>query len=173
MLGFVSVPDASLSPGVLEIDFDPGFGVTGAIGGYLYDHVRGELEISYFNAGIDDISGVSASGSVDATSAMINMFYDFGHHFNISRVWHPYAGAGLGITGTDLDVDTVGGLVCGCEGDDTVFSYQVIAGIGYDLSPAYMITSDYRYFGTEDPNYDGVKAELSAHKFSVGMRYKF
>jgi len=41
--------------------------------------------------------------------------------------------------------------------DDTVFAYQIGAGAGYAVNKNITIDLKYRYFATEDPDFEGIK----------------
>ena len=63
------------------------------------------------------------------------------------------------------------------EEDDTVFAYQIGAGLGYKITPATMATLSYRYFGTSDPTFDDgvdkIEAEYKSHNIWVGFVARF
>jgi len=155
------------------IEFDTGYGVSGALG-YTFGSIRAEAEVSYSKADMDKISGtatdgtttVSGSGKIDgdvsALAFMVNGWYDF----DTGSKWVPYVGGGLGMA-------KVESTILSAESDDNVLAYQVGAGVGYKLTENTTATLGYKYFGTSDPNFDGVDAEVGTHNFTVGVRLAF
>ncbi|MCI5144811.1 MAG: hypothetical protein D3923_04620, partial [Candidatus Electrothrix sp. AR3] len=65
------------------------------------------------------------------------------------------------------------GWSCGSNDvDDTVWSYQLSTGIGYALNEQLTVDALYRYFATDDPEFDGnVNYEFASHNFLVGLRF--
>ena len=110
-------------------DFDAGYVGSAAVGyNWFFPEsiadLRIEVEGAYRYNDIDDISGLSADGEIQAFSAMINGYFD------IRNTWVivPYVGAGFGATNVRLDHDGSGGAFATIDDNDTVFSYQVMAG---------------------------------------------
>lgn len=173
------VEDADLGgaglPANTEIEFDSDVGAVGAVGWHFSNGLRAELEFSYLDVDIDTISGgglsAAATGSVEAYSGMFNLLYELdldGHSIRHLDRFHPYVGAGIGFSNIDATL-TIGG-VTGSD-DDTVFAYQFIGGLAIDVTDTISITTDYRYFATEDPDFGVVDAEFAAHKFTAGLRF--
>jgi outer membrane protein OmpA-like peptidoglycan-associated protein len=118
-----------------------GWAVGGKVG---YDFVgpRVELEGMYHsNTG----SGVVAfptgfanvNGQINQVSVMANLLYDFIPGAQIT----PYIGAGAGIAFVDANIQ-------GCNLCSTQFAYQGILGVAWNVSPAFRISLDGRYYGT-------------------------
>ncbi len=164
----------------VEISFDPGLNIGGAFG-YDYGKGRIEFEIAYRGWDMDTftIPGVIAGvvipgcpcsgtqpGDASALSFMINGYYDF---HSASSPLAPYLGAGIGLASINADI----GL--GADERDTVFAYQLMAGIGYDINPTTVLTVGYRYFGTTDPEFVSlgipIRATIAANEFNVGVRF--
>ncbi|MCZ6605272.1 MAG: outer membrane beta-barrel protein, partial [Alphaproteobacteria bacterium] len=166
-------PLAGMSP-VVEIDLGHGASLAG---GWLLDNgLRGELELSYFQADFDTITTTAISGPADgkfvAISGMINIAYDA--HFDAMPRWIPTIGAGIGISRVDSDLDSIGGSPTGLATEpDFVFSWQLIAGLGFAITEKIGVFGDYRYFATTDPDFGGFEAEIGIHKFSVSVRFSF
>jgi len=149
--GAVWPEDVSLSGG--NLSFDTGWSL-GAVAGYNFGTWRLEGEYAYrSNDGSATVSagtsGVSETGGGDTVTnaLMLNAFYDFRM---VSPTVYPYLGAGMGFAWVDQEVTTPSFRV---DDSDTVFAYQFIAGIGFDLSKAFTMALDYRYFATADPSY--------------------
>lgn len=114
------------APATLTTSYDTGW-TLGAALGYNFGNTRLEGEIAYQKADEDKASwaGVTsdATGDVSALSFLVNGYYDFTN----SSAFTPYLSAGLGFAKIKWAGD-------GYSVDDTVFAYQVGAGVGYALS---------------------------------------
>ncbi len=118
-------------------------------------------------------------GAVSALTIMLNMFYDF----DLKSAWKPYIGGGLGFSSESIDVQsaTTGNSLA--DDDDTVFIYQVGAGIGYEfIQPqdrSLTASLDWRYFSADDTTYKGdvtgakFNTEIGGHYIGAGLRYGF
>lgn len=164
------VDDIRLSDGIDNIDlsFDPGFGVSAALGHY-YNKARIELEFNYLKSDLDEVELVgvgSASLSGDGTvmAVMLNSYYDFMAEHMLS----PFLGGGIGYANAEIDV-------LGVKEDDDAFAYQLIAGIAFKLSERLKSDLQYRYFGTEDLEFDdSVDVDpVGSHSLMIGLRYGF
>ena len=170
-----------------DVDFDTGYGLSGAIG-YASGPFRLEGELSYRINDLDQVDveslaagsiiftnlGVAAlQGDVSSFGFMANGFYDF----DIGSNWTPFVMAGIGGASINLDATSVGGVAVTYDESDTVLAYQVGAGIGYKFSPTTTANFQYRFFGTSDPTFnDGtveIDGEYLSHNFWVGITQRF
>jgi outer membrane protein OmpA-like peptidoglycan-associated protein len=155
-------------------DYDTGWAGVGSLGYAFGNGFRLELEGGYRDNDVDSFSGASsASGDASALSIMGNVLYDF----NTGTAFTPYIGAGVGGARIDYDGFSPVGSTS-INDDDTVFAYQGIAGVSYNLSPQAQIFADYRYFATQDPEFNaasgvGVDGEYASHTVLVGVRFFF
>ncbi len=169
-LGLMALSDSDLNDGfdTGEISYDAGFGLTGAIGSSLDGGARVEVELGYRGNDMDRIK-VDGLGSADidgdttALSLMGNLFYDFSTEGSVK----PFIGAGLGIANVDADIDFIG------SEDDTVFAFQFAAGLGFAASETLKVDLQYRFFVTEDPEFEGLEAEYVSHGLMIGLRHSF
>ena len=189
---FLSESDNTDELGVdLPSDFDPGFGVGGAVGYDFVNNFRVEGEITYRQSDVDtvDLSGVGGpgevegSGDVSALAFMANAFYEV----KGTSAFTFYVGAGVGVAVVSFnDFALESPLLSGFGGpladdDDTVFAYQGIVGIGYEVSEAVTLTLDYRYFATQDAELDidpvsgpgTFEGEYQSHNVMLGARFSF
>ena len=83
--------------------------------------------------------------------------------------------AGIAIIGVDDIAIVVPGLgtFTGVDDDDTVFAAQAGAGIAYAISPSAILTLDYRFFATADPEINAAETEYRRHDIRVGVRFPF
>jgi opacity protein-like surface antigen len=176
--GFGMASDSDLTdstvPGItVNTEFDTGLAFGAALG-YDFNRFRVEGEISYQKNDIDKISaqGVSLvpTGDAKALSFLINGYYDFINH----SAFTPYISAGLGLAQVefnDLDIYKVG--FSGSSDEDTVFAYQIGIGVGYAITEKVTIDVKYRYFGTEDSEYDSTEGEFASNNLLFGVRVNF
>ncbi len=177
LLGKASHEDGYVFGGVLGYDFG---GVR--LEGELARRHNGVDKYSFSNdggigvaAGVGSLNGVTDAddGSARVTSGMINVLFDMGKDWAIT----PYAGAGFGAAKVKYNDFSIGAANF-VDDSDTVFAYQLIAGLSKAISKQVDISLDYRYFATDDPNVrDGLgrrlDADYSAHTVMLGLRYKF
>lgn len=144
--------------GGLEISFDPGWGVMGAIG-YDMGEIRVEGEFGYHTYDVDDVTiggtPSSADGDVSALSFMANGYYDH----DMGSPLTSYVGGGLGIV--DLDFSVGGNSVS----SGTEIAYQFMAGLGYEISRSTTLTAGYRFFGFTD------NEGAFVHELNLGVRF--
>lgn len=159
-----------------EINFDVGYGLSGALG-YHWGLFRVEGEITYAESDIDEVEvvgiGFSGSGDVSSLGFMANAFKDF----EIGDGWQFNIGGGIGYAIVSINDASVGGVPL-ADDDDWVFAYQLGTGIGYQMSPTTTLSLDYRYFATVDPEFsavDGIpfEAEYDSHVIRIGVRFNF
>jgi len=151
-----------------EISFDTGFGITAAIGNAYENGLRGEVEFGYRTSDMDEFDSDSGSGSIDdgdisTISLMLNGYYDFRPKETIS----PFIGAGIGYANVEGDIEELG------SEDDNVFAYQVAVGVAFAINPQTKIDVQYRYFDTDDGDFDNLEVEYGTHNAMLGVRYSF
>ena len=166
----ISAGPAALSG---DVEFDSGYTLSGAIGYAYPSGLRLEGELSYRNNDLDQSEGVGLDGDVTATAVLANLWYDF----KTGGKWKPYIGGGLGFAQVNLDLDGVEGISIGFDDNDWVFAYQLGAGVAFPISSKTMLSVDYRYFATSDPEFKdlGVKidSEIRSHALMLGLRFGF
>ena len=169
-LGAVILNDSDIDDGPLsgEFTFDTGVGFVGALGSSLQNDGRVEVELGYRKndfdeTKIDGLGKADIDGDITSLSLMGNAYYDISTEGSFS----PYIGAGLGFANIEADLDDVG------DEDDTVFAYQFILGGSFASSETLSVDLQYRYFATDDPEFDGLDAEYSTHNVMIGLRRSF
>jgi len=182
--GGVGIPhdsDTSVSsaPGVpITTSGDIGYAV-GVFTGYEFGNgFRAEGELAYRRNGLDEQSAFGVAlpmeGDSSTLALMANGIYEF--QFGTSP-FAPYVGAGVGFARFSvIDAAIVGNPPE--SHDDNVFAYQLIAGIGYELSPAWTLFADYRLFGTANPQFtnsvgDQIETEYLDSTVLVGLSRSF
>jgi opacity protein-like surface antigen len=189
-IGGTSLQDADVDfddPGIVfddEIEFDNGFNV-GAAFGYDYGLARLEVELAYRENDVDRVNSEGfafrADGDFSATSVMLNGYWDF----ETGSPVVPYIGGGIGfanVSANNIKVFDVDGVESFVDDDDSVFAYQLAAGIAFDLNPALTLDLGYRFFGTSTVELDanpllfqpaGIETEFDSHNVNLGLRMNF
>jgi len=173
--------DVSISslPGVpFTVTTDTGYAVGGFVGYDFGGSFRVEGELAYRRNGLDEQSALGTTfqmqGDVAALALMANGIYEFGSG---ASAFTPHIGAGLGVARFSfIDAGLVGGPTE--SNDDTVFAYQLILGVDYELSPTLSIFADYRLFGTTNPEFtdsggDVIEAEYLSSTVLIGISTSF
>jgi len=178
-LGFSILSDVDMTdptlPGItLDVESDTGF-VFGVAAGYdLGNNIRVEGEIAYQQNDLDKASllglVVDLSGDSSSLALLLNGYYDFANE----SAFTPFISAGLGVARVEInDFNVAGSGVPSESDDDTVFAYQIGAGVSYAINDQIDLDVKYRYFGTSDPEFNSTTSEYSSHNFYAGMRFSF
>lgn len=102
---------------------------------------------------------------------MVNLWMDY----SLGGSWLVSAGGGLGAAYIDYDNANVLGTMI-LNDSDLVFAYQGGMAVGYEILPDLVVSLDYRYFATADPQLDfngDWEAEYGSHNLLFGFRYYF
>ena len=182
--------------------------VAGSLGlGYdLGNNWRLELDGASLWTDLGSISQIpSTSAKLRTSTLMLNALYDFD---DFGR-WEPYVGAGLGLVRAKADLDAHDFLTpdtiainpaclgartsmqaetCSVSDTDTTLGYQLLAGLGYDISENLKWDTHYRYLDAGKLDFDGVRTngvtggtnainvaagDVGAHSLMTGFRYLF
>lgn len=134
--------------------------------GYMFSNgLRPEFELSYRRDKPDDITNSSGGAEfsdatkISVSTAFGNLWYDLFPSWSI----RPYVGGGVGFARAKLDdfqQDNIppqqrqeplgGGAENPRQGEDSVFAYQLGAGINWDVWRNFTLGLDYRYLKTQD-----------------------
>ncbi|MCH8933161.1 MAG: porin family protein [Nitrospinae bacterium] len=171
-IGFGIRPDADISGSggpFLPFENDPAIVIHGAIGVEMNPTIRVEGEIG-FHVNTADQGGTGIDWTFRTISLMGNGYFDIPTQSPL----RPYLGAGLGFAIVELEADDFG-LVS--SDSDLVAAFQLMAGLGYDISPKATLTFGYRYFTTSDPGFNtafgSFETEFTSHDFLFGARFRF
>ncbi|ABB23190.1 outer surface protein, putative [Pelodictyon luteolum DSM 273] len=138
--------------------YNTGYTLTGAVG-LRSGEYRLEGELGYQENGIE-----SSGDDVSILSFLGNGYIDFEM---ASSSFTPYLTAGFGLASVD-DSSGPGSV------DDTVFAWQLGAGVGYRFADNMLVDVRYRYLGTGDPELAGGREySIDTHNFMVGLRVEF
>lgn len=169
-----------------RVEFNPSINI-GGTGGYDFGFVRLEGELSYKHGDMkgvtDQNSGThytNTDGSLGALAVLFNAFFDFHNDTPVT----PYLGGGVGFAALHLSDTFATNTSTGAYGqlyqdsDDTVFAYQVGAGLEIALNRRLSLDLGYRYFGTAQANFTNnfptsTSMKFESHNGAVGIRVKF
>jgi OOP family OmpA-OmpF porin len=159
-----------------SLNFDPGAVVTGSVGYAFGNNMRAEFEVGYRDAPGSDItfpSGAtsrSVKGGAELYTYIVNGLYDF--DFGPSK-WYPHIGVGIGAVNVNSSRSP----------SETVFAYQAIGGVEYELQPQLRVGLDYRYLGSDTVHLTftepglatgrGVSSSVDDHSILFTLRWKF
>jgi opacity protein-like surface antigen len=175
-IGAALLTDADITePGFnAELESDTGVALGIAVGYAYSNNIRAEIEFAYQTNDADtlDAFGVELDATGDTTNyaGLLNLYYDFVNDSSFI----PFITAGIGYAKVELnDFNLSGSGMPNINEDDEVFAYQVGAGVGYVVSEKITLDFKYRYFGTDDPEFDITEAEYASHNFYFGIRASF
>jgi opacity protein-like surface antigen len=178
--GVTFLGDTDLSGGTTgNLDYDMG-GIGTLSLGYMppltmqpLSNMRIEAELGYHYNQTDSLvlagTPTATDGYIRAISYMGNLYYDLR---NMSR-WTPYFGAGAG--GAQLTLSR-GSNVGNTDTTDTVFAWQLMAGLGYSpvTMPMTEWTLGYRYFVAQSPEFGDIELDdYTAHNVEIGGKFRF
>ncbi len=134
-----------------------------------------------------------ADGSRSAWSLMANLWHDF----DLGSVT-PFVGAGVGIAYVDQEFEalelpaTSSATLCdrpdpypdAClapapvhriheTGGTWAFAYQAAAGLGWDLGDSAILSAQYRFFGTAEPEIGNGQNSIQSHEILLGINIPF
>ena len=206
-----NVNDIGLT-GDLESEGDGTWSV--GVGYEFANNLRVELDGSSLFTDLGAVSQAPSSfGNLRTNALMVNALYDF-DEFDRSGRFKPYIGVGLGAVESNVtlsahdfvaDQNGVSTLVdtpvcsfvsCEVRDSDINFAWQLIAGVGYDLTKNLTWDTQYRYldrvgdleldgtganFAPGDPNFANAISspftatldEVASHTVLTGLRYRF
>jgi OmpA-OmpF porin, OOP family len=175
----------------VTIDHKLGFDVD-LVAGYDFGLVRGELELGYKRASVDEVQLGSdliefltgepdtnptepfdADGDVKVWSAMVNVLFDFGDEDG----WSGFLGGGVGWANVDYDVDVAG--VGGFDDKDGAVAWQILAGIRKAITPNIDLGLKYRFFNVSKLEFAGVDefssldGRFRSHSLMLSLLYNF
>ena len=184
--------------------YERGTAFTGALGYRFAGGLRVEAEVSYRKHDFDEIAvrepgslaallppdlrrdpdaleslkGTHpADGDLSSVTLMVNLFHDF----DVGLGLKPYVGGGIGLSRVSMRASSGGRRTT--DDDDTVFAYQLGAGLGYEIGGLgdrlVVVSLDYRHIATADPTFKGsvtgtpFDTEVSGNYLGIGLRIGF
>jgi len=152
--------------GNFETSYDKAISYGFTVGYKFESPIRLEFEYRQGENDVDSLSSggvsVSSDGSLEVTSMMGNLWYDF----SATERLRPYIGFGLGQANLDFG-----------DADDDVTIAQLGAGITFHMTPRLALDAGYRYSVGDDASFKSgtteTEIEYSAQSLLVGLRYNF
>ncbi len=173
----------------LNINYDTGYLIGGAIGRRLFRNLRSELEYTFRS---QDATSVVFNGNPvgnvgefqNSHSAMFNLVYDL---VLGNGNFVPYIGVGAGLAFIDSRV-TYGTGVASLDGNDSSAAYQWMAGLAWRARPNMEAFVEYRFFEVMDPKLNRfggpgigfsqnpnilLESEYQSNDIVAGLRFNF
>lgn len=169
------VTDSTLPGLALTFESDVGIAAGVALGYDFGNNFRAEIEYAYQKNDLDTatlagVAVIAVVGDTTSHAGLLNGYYDFTN----TTVFTPFISAGVGFARVEINEFNIPGSgLPNANADDTVFAYQVGAGVGYAVNPTLTIDVKYRYFGTADPEFTTTTIEYSSHNVYAGIRVAF
>jgi opacity protein-like surface antigen len=149
--GALWLQDASESG--VNLDFDTGYSIMGALG-YKMDYgLSIELESGYMQADSGQVSFHGLHADVDGTFEQVPVMVNAIYWAPLSDSVSLYIGAGTGIVWSHSKVDHVGGVNVSdfdLDHDDWSFAAQAKAGVSIKVCPQASLNIGYRFFWGND-----------------------
>ncbi len=169
--------DATFDNGTNTNSVETDVGFAGLImGGYQFsNNWRVQAEFAMRSNGVDNITGTGAAAPFDGDLTAYSLMADAIYGIPTGTKFTPYIGAGAGMAWIKADgVETA--LSATVDDTDTVFAYQGIAGVEYDMTENLKADLAYRYFRTADATFTpssgaDVDVEYESHTVTLGLRY--
>ena len=179
------------NPQTVELDFDTGFTLGGAIGhsyGEITDGIglRAEIELSYSESDIDQIffSGngpaaeVNVAGDFSTTNLFVNALFDLNTLGNDTIT--PYVGGGIGVAFSDLDAVYGPGVVLDSSQENLALQAIIGASIAATDKTDLFVEGRYtRVFNFETPRLAPTGAltgviedDIDTYGINAGFRFK-
>lgn len=182
---YVAVKGAFMKPGSRNGAKYKNGGMGDVEFGISYDAWRLGLELSYRQAKVKEWDNKSIQGvKFKALAGMINVYYDYA----LTEECSLYLGAGLGVAqcgynSKDLTLNQLFNVHNNNKLDltKTVFAWQVMAGLGYEINENWTVEAGYKLFNTSkikagNTNMQNGKNSQKTpfcHAIELGLRYNF
>lgn len=135
-----------------------------------------------FNTGSLAGQSFSTRGEVESLAVLANAFYEVDY-----GLFRPYFGGGVGFADLNMDRTRLTGFggqrlpaaVALSDDHTVVLAWQAGAGVAVPLTARWTVSVDYRYFATEDPQFDlaggagRFKSAYASHNVVGGLRFEF
>ncbi|MEZ0275072.1 MAG: outer membrane protein [Roseimicrobium sp.] len=149
--GALWLDDASF--GGVDLDFDTGFSILGAVGYSFGNGLSVELESGYL--GVDSaevhVRGLG-SADLDGEFRQVPIFANVLYTVDVTDRVGLYVGGGAGVVWSDAEVDGINGF--GFDdvdlGDQWNFAAQAKAGVSFKITEAASLNVGYRFFYGKD-----------------------
>jgi outer membrane protein OmpA-like peptidoglycan-associated protein len=164
------------------MEFKNGPIVVGSAGYKWAQGFRTELELGYREGDVGNVVSPTAAipwtGQQKTWSTMANAVYDF----NTGTALKPYLGLGAGLSWLGWKNGFKGPTTATFDGTDKKFTWQGIAGVGYDATENLGLFLEYRYITLKNASFAANATPATpvisdhddrSHNVLVGFRYTF
>ncbi len=160
-----------------ELNTQAGYNAAFAVGA-KFGSLRAEVEAVYRKNDNDKFNPGGASQGADGELTTLTIFLNGYYEIDLFGVVTPYAGVGVGYGVVSLDLQRLDGTLV-VDDNDTVYSYQLMAGAAFNLTENFSLTAEYRYFDTitdaELTREGGLgtieNSDIRSHEVRFGIRY--
>ena len=147
---------SSVSESIGTVEMEGGIGILATVGTGDKQSWHGEAEAGVRETSPSDTP--SLVGAIETWSLMANGYYGF----KISDKVDGYGGLGLGLAVHSED-----------RFRDLALGYQLMLGIGYELTEKITARAGLRYFGTQMAALGRIRVEYGRPEVEVGIGYEF
>jgi opacity protein-like surface antigen len=176
--GYVAPQNMNWSSKVTGSSADLSLDSSGLFGlklGYILPQARAlafEFEWNYMfqqNMPAQRAGAYTESGNVALNNFLVNLILRYPE----GRV-HPYVGGGIGGSSVNIqNTEALGGSVVNVANETaSAFSWQLLAGVNFELAPNLSADLGYRYFGT-NPSYTAINTTYRAQALTLGLNFHF
>ncbi len=161
----------------LREGYGTGFMVFGG-SGYRTGPYRLEGELTYAQHAIDTVSLGGTEGPTGGDRSTLAGLANFYVDFETATRWTPYVGAGIGVASVALN-DVSPSSSVRLDDSDTVFAFQLKAGLAYTLRPSTQFSIGYRFLSADDSKLrdaSGMEVSIEGpqlHTVETGLLYRF
>ena len=155
----------------VEIEFDTGWTIGGAVGYNLSPQLALEGELSYLTADLDSGTAGGVTVSIDGDYSTFLALANIVFHPFADAGFDPYIGAGAGVAIAELDINSIGGVAVNSSESSEDLALQGTAGLDFDIGTGSSIGAQYRYLWTDTGS--GNTDEISGHLFTVQFTTAF
>jgi len=163
-----------------KVKADPGFRLGMAAGYQFNPYLAAEAEVGFMDNNIDSITG--ASRLHDASFWNVPFLVNAKLQYPNRSLITPYVGAGVGFSATGFDIDYVriGRVEAWGSDSAAVFAWQAFAGLRYTLNERMGVAVEYRYFWSDDAEFDADWGygrlgfgSITTHVISLAFNFQF
>lgn len=155
----------------VEISFDTGWIVSGAVGHHLSQQFAIEAELTYLAAEFDTGTAGGVSVPIDGDISSFLTMVNANFHPLAGGSFDPYVGAGAGVAFSNLKVDSIGGVPTNIDDSSEDLALQGNAGVNFNLGNGKQLGAQYRYIWTDTGS--STSDELSGHAFTLNFVASF
>ncbi|WP_009962374.1 outer membrane protein [Verrucomicrobium spinosum] len=135
----------------VNLDFDTGFSVLGAVGYSFGNGLAVELESGYLGVDGGEGSFRGRSFDVDGEFRQVPIFANAVYTVDLTDRLGVYIGGGIGIVWSEAEIDSVAGYNLDfTSSDEWNFAAQAKAGLTFKVTDAASLNVGYRYYYGQD-----------------------